>query len=188
MKAISRVPCTLGVCATAAILAACGGSAQLSNSTALVPFANSHTVVRPASPSDIIPSAYVGASSNIERLIGMAKRNKCKMLGEEETCHFVAFGKRIARGLYPGTFTAKGTWTSEMTSIPRCPAGCWTFSESFTITSGATRIVGSISASGKGETFIPIPGIYQYTTKNGYSGNVKISGLVRRFRETFYGM
>lgn len=188
MNTISSGHFTLSVCAAAAILAGCSGSAQLPNPAALVPFANSRAADRPASPSDVVPERVFGASSSTEYLLGMAYRTKCKMLGEVETCHFVAFGKRIARGPYPGTFTAHGTWLSELPSFPHCPGGCWGFSESFRITSGATGIVGSISASGTGETFIPIPGVYQYTTKNGYSGNVQISRLVRRFRETFYGM
>ncbi|MGA8097412.1 MAG: hypothetical protein WB810_02000 [Candidatus Cybelea sp.] len=41
---------------------------------------------------------------------------------------------------------------------------------------------------------MPVPGVYQYTTTNGYSGNVKIQSLARYggpdrdFREAFDGM
>ncbi|MFY9720093.1 MAG: hypothetical protein WAK16_10660 [Candidatus Cybelea sp.] len=42
--------------------------------------------------------------------------------------------------------------------------------------------------------FIPLPGVYQYTTTTGYSGNVKIESLGQflgpdaDFREIFDGM
>jgi hypothetical protein len=55
---------------------------------------------------------------------------------------FKASGK--ATGPFPGTFTAAGSWLN--VSIPRYQG--WSFSESFTITSGGNTVIGSISGSG----------------------------------------
>jgi hypothetical protein len=174
MKTITRGPYTLSVCAAAAMLAGCGGSAQLPNPAA-------QTSLGDATPQ------RVGSASSAESLIGRVDITECVSF-DVEICHFKVNGKRIARGPYPGTFTARGNWESELSSYPFCLGGCWSFSERFTITSGATKISGSISASGTGATFMPIPGVYQYTTTNGYSGNVEISAFLPHFGEAFYGM
>ncbi|MFZ0030535.1 MAG: choice-of-anchor tandem repeat GloVer-containing protein [Candidatus Cybelea sp.] len=51
MKRISRVCCALSVCATAAVVAGCSGSAQLPSPMAQTPFGNTSTVDRVASSS-----------------------------------------------------------------------------------------------------------------------------------------
>jgi hypothetical protein len=190
LKTISPGHYALSVCAALAILTGCGGTTQFPNPVAQRSLGGTGTGFRVTSPSFATPEGVRSDSSGREVLIGKAKEAHCQSTGERTivtTCNFKVHGKHIARGLYPGTFTAKGTLESEY-SYPFCVPGCWSFSESFTITSGATSIVGSILAGGRYAKNIPIPGVYEYTTQNGYSGNVKISALIPHFRETCYGM
>ena len=151
---------TLSVCATAAILAGCGGPSQLPNPDVQAPLNGRRTI-------DVIASASRTAredsrldSSRIELLTaeakGHCKRSHSGLFG---SCDFKATG--TATGPYPGTFTASGSYYF-------CEVYCmWTFGESFAITSGITKISGTISEFGKGFSptlpcFLPL---HQFTRR-----------------------
>jgi hypothetical protein len=139
MSTISHGHCALSVCAAAAVLAGCGGSAQMPNLTAPPSYATPHGV-RPS-------------SSGAEVLTGTAKI-KCRLdrrrhghgqviTGSASTTDFsVARGK--AAGPYPGTFTATGRWKINSMIISSQFIEIWIFSEDFSITSGASTISGTI--------------------------------------------
>jgi hypothetical protein len=100
---------------------------------------------------------------------------------------FLAHGS--AGGVFPGTFIAHCV----LTEADYQGRWYWGFQERFIIRSGASKINGTIDVGGSGIS-MPVPGVYQYTTTNGYSGNVKIQSLAtyggpdRDFREEFDGM
>ncbi|MGB8907317.1 MAG: hypothetical protein WCC84_01075 [Candidatus Cybelea sp.] len=187
MKTISGVPYALSVCAATVLLAGCGGSAQLPNPVAQTPLGNTGTVDRSTSPSIVSSNHPNSGGGKVERLTAPRVHNgSCGGNGFEEWCGFHARG--TAAGPYPGTFFARSELREYWSSC-----AYWTFEEKFIITSGASKTVGTIDASGCGGS-ISIPGVYQYTTTNGYSGSVKIQSLGGNlgpdadFREIFHGM
>lgn len=103
-------------------------------------------------------------------------------------CDFHARGRAV--GPYPGTFAVHCQSSWFKFSLKEW----WTFQEHFIIRSGGSKISGTIEANGSGSESIPLPGTYQYTTKNGYSGNVTIKSLAQffgpdaDFREAFDGL
>ena len=121
MKTVLRGHYALSVCAAGAMLAGCGGSAQLPNPTALAPVANSRAADRLTSPSNAVPERVGSDTSSTERLAGTAKLSRCDL-----RTRFRARG--VATGPNPGTFTAAGAWGIDF------PTQVWFFHESFIIT------------------------------------------------------
>jgi hypothetical protein len=107
-------------------------------------------------------------------------------------CHKRAFGHEVREfaGTDPGTFFARNKYRGSCGTFGGYFGCGWSFYEKFVITSGVSKIIGKINASGSG----PILGIHQYTTRNGYSGNVNIQSLGGvfssggDFSEIFHGM
>jgi hypothetical protein len=131
------------------------------------------------------------ATSTLERLDAPNNKvhAKCKGFSKNSFCTYTVRG--AASGPFPGTFVAKGEYTISGKPPERQPnCDCsWNFEENFTINSQKSKISGSISVGGDGK--FQIPGTFHYTTKNGYSGRVKVRSIGRDdsdFRETFYGM
>ena len=169
----------LSVCATVAILAGCGGATQFQNP------------VTTASRSIVASNRPDSGSRKRERLRARAGNVKGWCEGDgiiSGGCVFHARGRAV--GPYPGTFTAHCQSSWSKFSLKEW----WTFQEHFIIRSGGSKISGAIEASGSGSESIPLPGTYQYTTKNGYSGNVSIKSLAQffgpdaDFSEAFDGM
>lgn len=186
MKIILRFPYALSGCAAAAILAGCGGAAQSPNPTTQTPLGNTDILDRPASPSIFGSDRLNSGRGKVERL--RARRIHPSGGGEFPGPVFVFLARGSAEGPYPGTFTAHCILAINTSSVS------WGFSEGFIIRSGASKINGTIIASGPGLD-MPIPGVYQYATTNGYSGNVRIQQLGRYggsdgkdFREVFDGI
>jgi hypothetical protein len=178
MKTTSPGHCALGACAAVAILAGCSGAAQFPNPAAQTALGNARIVER-------------SGSSKLERLRTPGDRVKggCESDGIiSGGCDFHARGRAV--GPYPGTFVVHCQSSWFKFSLKEW----WTFQEHFIIRSGGSKISGTIEANGSGGESIPLPGVYQYTTKNGYSGNVTIKSLAQffgpdaDFRETFDGM
>jgi hypothetical protein len=171
MKTVLHGHYALSVCAAAAILAACGGSAQLPN---------------PVAHSLATPQRVGRSSSGSEVLYGTARvrSGRCRRSSGSFT-HFSAHGK--ATGPYPGTFTAKGRWSEDcfsgMQSRPNTFFCGWTLDETFTIKSGTSKVFGTVKGTG-GEgwfpsctVFGPEPYYYvQYTSNHG-SGTVSIQSI-----------
>jgi hypothetical protein len=155
MKAISPAHYRLSVCAAAALLAGCGGSAQVPNSTAQA------ALVRARS-----------SSSGDEVLKGRV-HTQCKYHGGLfTTCEFHTKGPGKATGPYPGTFTASGGY-EQQEEYP-----FYSFGESFTITSGASQITGSISYR--------VSSGYQYTSSVG-NGTAEVN-VGRHINEVLNGL
>ncbi len=189
MKTISGVPYALSVCAAAAMLAGCGGATQFPNPAAQTPRGNTGTVDRSASPSIVSSNRPDSGRGKVERLSASTVQvGKCGGDGFEFSCNFSARGRAV--GPYPGTFFARNKERSSCGTFGGKFFCGWSFNEHFVITSGASNILGNINANGPG----PLLGIHQYTTKNGYSGNVKIQSLGGvfssggDFSEIFHGM
>jgi hypothetical protein len=130
MKTISRVPYALSVCAVAAMLASCGGSAQFPSSTAQAPLGR------------------IGFGSSGNEVLDSRIVLNCVSF-YFQVCHFHTKHLGHATGPYPGIFTVKGSWRSSLRY------GMSPISESFTIVSGASKITGSLtysSSSGYGYT------------------------------------
>jgi hypothetical protein len=174
MSTISPKHYALSVCAAATVLAGCDGSAQMPNLTAQRSYATP-LIARPG-------------SSGAEALTGTAEI-KCHLdrrrhghgqviTGGASTSDFsVARGK--ASGPYPGTFTATGRWKINTLIISSQFFEIWTFSEDFSITSGASKISGTIKEgiSDEGSPFPTCtsfgPQTSQYTSNYG-SGDASI--------------
>jgi hypothetical protein len=175
MKTISRRHYALSVCATAAIVAGCGGWAQLPNPTALAPVPNSRAADRLGSPSYAVPERVGSDTSSTERLTGTAKLSRCTF-----RTRFRARG--VATGPNPGTFTATGGWGIDFPTDPQV----WFFHESFIITSGSQTIAGHIDASGSGSAPFSCTAvkkdIFSYSTPM-VSGNAKVNIWSGRFHE-----
>ena len=191
MKTISPGHYALSACATVAILAGCGGATQFPNPVAQTPPGNTATVDRSAPTSIGGSNRPDSGSSTTERLRAPGDRVKggCESDGIiSGGCDFHARGRAV--GPYPGTFVVHCQSSWFKFSLKEW----WTFQEHFTIRSGGSKISGTIEADGSGGESIPLPGVYQYTTKNGYSGNVTIKSLAQffgpdaDFREAFDGM
>lgn len=189
MKMIARKEYALSVCAAAAILGGCGSSAQFLNPTEQTPVDDA--VATQFASSSLEAVERVDPDRNSEILRDLKVRGHCHNGGNQhyEKCFFHTTVPGTATGPYPGTFTARGGFSDE----PGIGSGHWGFGESFAITSGAYKIKGTIYAGGVGPG-PRFPGVYQYTTTVGYSGNVKIQSLGKflgsdtDFREIFYGM
>ncbi len=158
------------------------GCAQFPNPTAQTATANAYTVGHVASPSNISPDRPGSRDRKTEHLGSRSVHNgNCGGDGIESWCYFSVKGGTAA-GPFPGTFNAHVQFRSRCQPTFGCGSS---FSERFTIISGSSRFSGNIDASGEP------PGVFEYTTDNGYSGKVKIyaAGLPRdRFNEKFYGM
>jgi hypothetical protein len=126
----------LGICAAAGMLTGCGGSQ--------------------VAPQD--PMQQNAARSGLNTNAGSAKPDTSPLRGEVFTAsnvtvkfvgrrgltlrtNFSASGE--ATGPQPGTFVAKGSWSTWVLFHPG-----WSFSESFTIKSGARTISGTIAGHG----------------------------------------
>ncbi|MGB8909758.1 MAG: hypothetical protein WCC84_13530 [Candidatus Cybelea sp.] len=121
MNTISRVPYGLSVCVAAAMLAGCGGSAQLPN------------------PATQAPLGRIGSNSSGNEVLKGRVHTHCKYhAGLFTSCEFHTKGPGKATGPYPGTFTASGGY-EQQEWYP-----FYSFGESFTITSGTSQITGSI--------------------------------------------
>ena len=143
MKTISPALYALNICA-AAMLAGCGGSAQLPTPAAQT--LTGSAIHRTASPNDAVSEQVASNPASPEILAGKAKV-KC---GNRKT-RFSAHG--TATGSYPGTFTASGSWDSrEITGHHAQWIMCceWYFTENVTITSGSSTISGSMNGFGMG--------------------------------------
>jgi hypothetical protein len=173
MKTVLRGHYALSVCAAGAMLAGCGGSAQLPNPTALAPVANSRAADRLTSPSNAVPERVGSDTSSTERLAGTAKLSRCDL-----RTRFRARG--VATGPNPGTFTAAGAWGIDF------PTQVWFFHESFIITDGSQTIHGHIDASGSGSAPFSCTAvkneIFPYSTRM-VSGNAKVSVSSAHFHE-----
>ena len=188
MKTISPGRYGFSACAAVAILAGCGGGTQFQNPAAQTPLGNTGTLDRSASQGIVGSNRPDSGSGKVERLRARRlDRVRGGGFGMTSWEDFLARGR--AEGAYPGTFIAhcdtestdyQGRWS-------------WSFTERFIIRSGVSKIKGTISVGGSGPVML-IPGVYQYTTTNGYAGNVKIQSLAayggpdRDFREAFEGM
>lgn len=185
MKTASPKCCALSVCATAAMLAGCGGSAQLPNPPAATPLAGVRTAERIALPGYAHPGAVGSDSSSAEILIGNAT---VKCFGGPPGHGGFIVKRGTATGPYPGTFAANGGWTDQDGSRP------WVFSESFTIKSGNTKISETISGSGKKNgsycsTFGPNVMRYATTSGRNHKGKAHITIIQQGdFSETLLGL
>lgn len=148
MKIVSNLAGNaLGLCAVAAILSGCSngsGSTPIPIPAAQTRVSNPSTVSRAVSPNDAASQRLASNPANPELLTGKAKLR----FGKKGTT-FTAHG--TATGSYPGTFTASGSWDSGESNGGHgqwicCP--WWSFSESFTITSGSSSISGTITGFG----------------------------------------
>jgi hypothetical protein len=153
------------------ILAGCGGLAQFPN------------------PISQTSSTLVSAdSSGNEVLSGTAKvHGSCGSVIDNK---FVGSG--MATGPYPGPFRTKGHWSLYHSPTRDFP---WSFAESFTIKSGKTKIVGTISASGQGGGFIHCHTLgnillhYATTSKPKHKGKVQITSIQQGdFNEALDGL
>ena len=191
MKTILRAPYALSVCAAAAVLAACGGSTSFPSPTAQTPLGNAITSKRVASSSFAIPERIGANSSGAEVLTGKATLHQCHPYGFEFFRRFShAHGK--ATGPYPGTFTASGQWgVSELIYNGREKL-FWGFSERFIITSGASKVSGTIEGMSSDNPFPSCtsfgPQTLQYTSNYG-DGNADVQIVEQGdFSETLDGL
>jgi hypothetical protein len=189
MKTISRVPYALSVCAAAAILAACGGSAPFPNPAAQTPVGNARTAKQVASPSFATPQRVGPNSSGTEVLTGKAKLIKpCQYVkGGGWSTSFSAHGN--ATGPYPGTFTATGYWYA----LPQSKFGGYDFflfGETFTMTSGSATISGTSNAAEFAApiTCTVVKNLTVSYTSGSVTGNAKInirSGHIHEYLRRF---
>jgi hypothetical protein len=191
MKIVSRRPYALRVCAATAMLAGCGGSTQFPNPTAQASAGNAITSKRVASPSFAMPERIGAKASGAEVLTGKASLHRCHSYGFEFFRHFShAYGK--ATGPYPGTFTASGHWGVSELVINGSVDFFWGFSERFIITSGASKISGTIGGTSDESSFPSCtsfgPQTLQYTSTYG-EGNADIQIIEKGdFSETLVGL
>jgi hypothetical protein len=155
MKTILQAHHTLSICVAAAMLAGCGGSAQLPGATAQAPLVRARS-----------------NSSGNEVLKGRVHTHCKYHAGLFTSCDFHTKSPGKAMGPYPGTFTASGSY-EQQEWYP-----FYSFGESFTITSGASQITGSIA-------YWPSSG-YQYTSSVG-NGTAAVS-VGRHIDEVLNGL
>jgi hypothetical protein len=179
----------LSVCAAAAMLTGCGGSTQFPNPTAQTPAGNAISSMRVTSPSFVTPERIGANSSGTEVLTGKATLHRCHADDFEFFRRFShAHGK--ATGPYPGTFTASGQWGVSEIIVNGSQFFYSTFSESFIITSGASKVSGTIEGTPSG--FLSCksfgPKTLQYTSNYG-DGNADIQIIKKgEFSETLDGL
>ena len=184
-------PYVLSVCAAAAMLAGCGGSPQFPNPTAQAPVSNASTSKRVASPSFATPDRIGASSSDNEVLTGKATLHRCHPYGLEFFRRFShAQGK--ATGPYPGTFTASGQWGVSELIYNGKEKFFWGFSERFIITSGASKVSGTIEGMSSENPFPSCtsfgPQALQYTSNYG-DGNAHVQIIEKGdFSETLDGL
>jgi hypothetical protein len=188
MKTISPGHSALSVCVAAAVLAGCGGATQFPNPAAQTPPGNTDGVYGPASLS-IVGSNRPDSGGKVERLRARGDRVKGHCGGDGFVWGCLVRVRGTAVGPYPGAFFARYQYQESTVSDHTY----WSFKEHFIISSGVFKIRGTIEGGGSGG--ISIPGVYQYTTTDGYSGSVKIQtlggvtvGPDADFREIFHGM
>jgi hypothetical protein len=175
MKSIPLAPSALVLCTiVTTVFAGCGANAGSND--------------RPALPNVTAVGRTGSAvrSDFLEILRDARIRHHCYNgpTGAYTTCSFHTIAPGTATGPYPGSFTASGGWTF-YSDGPMGPF--WTFGEGFTISSGSTQIKGSIYQQNTGFG-PPFPGVYQYTTTDGYSGGAKIRSLWPHFHERLSGL
>ncbi|MGB8967136.1 MAG: hypothetical protein WCB99_16025 [Candidatus Cybelea sp.] len=192
MKTISPEHYALSVCVAAAMLAGCGGSTQFQNPTAQTPVGNAITPEQIASPSFAMPERMGPNSSGAEVLTGKATLHRCHPGGSFEFFRRFSHAHGKATGPYPGTFTASGGWgISEIISGNKIDL-FWGFSERFIITSGASKISGTIEGMSDENPFPGCtsfgPETLQYTSNYG-DGNADIQIIEKGdFSETLDGL
>lgn len=69
-------------------------------------------------------------------------------IGNAGTAFRVTAAQGKATGPYPGTFVAKGRWGDSVVIISQQGVIAWDFYETFTITSGASKVSGNIHGGG----------------------------------------
>jgi hypothetical protein len=183
MKHISEaIRNALRLSAAAAILGGCSESIQPLNPVGQAPLGIAPILNQHASPR--VDSERIEPSAKgLERLHARELIIRCKHYngGSNPTeCAFHTTVPGTAKGPYPGTFTARGNWSSGE-HIGH------SFIELFTISSGSSQVTGSISFhtfSGQGG---PV-GTYQYQSSVA-NGTARVEVIRRKdFRETFSGM
>ena len=188
MKTVSRGHYALSVCAATAMLAGCGESTAFPSPNAQTPAGIAITSKRVASPSFATPERV----SDKEVLSGNAKVT-CHYYPSQFGFgdHFHAHGK--ATGPYPGTFIASGTWSFVILNLGGHQLPQWAFDETFTITSGASKVSGTMSDTDNSqlEKFSCTslgPDASQYTSNYG-DGNADIQIIEKGdFSETLDGL
>jgi hypothetical protein len=164
MKTVSRAPYALSVCAAAAMLAGCGGSAQFPNATAQTPLSRER--------SD---------SSGNEVLTGKIHTHcKSRPSGLSSSCKFHTTHPGKATGPYRGTFTADGGYGDSLVG----PFEGAYFDESFTIISGSSTITGSISCGPFASASCP-PSSYSSSVGN---GTAEVNLTNNHLNETLEGL
>jgi hypothetical protein len=186
MKTVLHGHYALSVCAAAATLAGCSGSARLPNPTAQTALGNTGATFRVVSPSFATPEPVGPNSSGTEALTGKAKLIKpCHRAKHGWSASFSAHGN--ATGPYPGTFTASGSWGEY---YGRGGSEVWNFSETFTITSGSSTISGTASRPGFGMLSCTVlKNLTVPYTSGSVSGNALINIIQKHdFSETLDGL
>jgi hypothetical protein len=174
MKLVHSAPYGIALCFSAAMLADCGGALSQIGSPAALPQASTQRNAtadyrRPGSSTEVLTTSHVEIHHSCRECL-------------PSTIYFNATG--TAEGLRPGTFTASGNWSCDLSE------GC-RFDEWFTITSGSSSS-GTIYAtwpSGqqpfKGSEFGPAT--VKYELKNGGHGRVGIKIIDKSdFHEKFF--
>jgi hypothetical protein len=186
MKTISPGHYALSVCAAAAILAGCGGLAQLPNPTAQTSLGNTGATFRVVSPSFATPERVGPNSYGTEALAGKAKLIKpCHRAKHGWNTSFSAHGN--ATGPYPGTFTASGSWAEY---YGHGGPEVWSFSETFAITSGSSTISGTAGRPGFNTLSCTVlKNLTVPYTSGSVSGNALINIIQKQdFSETLDGL
>ena len=198
MKAISRVPYALSVCAAAAMLVGCRrlGPASKSCGADIARQRRHHISGRVAKFRDARAHGrqlFPALRSLLGRLGSRATKALLSPDGHVSHAH------GNAAGPYPGTFLASGNWKIRFYAIQGGLIGFWFFYERFTITSGSSKISGTIKGRGEGSEgshqFFPTceslgPSNMQYTSNSG-SGNADIEIIQKGkgdFSETLDGL
>jgi hypothetical protein len=178
----------LSVSVAAIMFAGCGGATQFPNPVAQKSLGGAGTRFRNTSPSFATPQRVGPDSSSTEVLAGKAKLIKpCHRAKRGWSTSFSAHGN--ATGTYPGTFTAIGYWAAY---DGRTGTGEWILNETFYITSGSSKINGTVLAPGLyGPPFSckVVKNLTVPYTSGSLSGNALINIIQKRdFSETFDGM
>jgi hypothetical protein len=178
----------LSVSVAAIMFAGCGGATQFPNSVAQTSLGGGGTGFRVTPPSFATPQRVGPNSSGTEVLAGKTKLIKpCHRAKHGWSTNFSAHGN--ATGTYPGTFTASGVCAAY---YKRTGNDEWTLLETFAITSGSSKINGTIHAmSLMGPPFSckVVKNLTVPYTSGSVSGNALINIIQKRdFSETFDGL